>query len=194
MIPTIIPECGFEKIRDRVAQILATELPSQAYMSGDDLPQIVYLERTYPLDDTEQSAIIVTVGSIKYDWQTVVQANSEMTIYIDIMCAAESDEDDRSDKKAILKLHKLIRYVRGIIEHSSYIRLGYSPSIINGRHITSVDINRGEDNDLRTSVMARLTLEVSVPEINGTMQGIEVGSSFTTVKLNESNLGYFLEA
>ena len=65
-----IPEQNFEIIRDRIAEIIVDEMANQAAMYYDDDLDIiggVYVERTWPMDATEQVIINVLTKGGRYD-------------------------------------------------------------------------------------------------------------------------------
>ena len=70
MINTLIGQQKFELIRDRIAEILSTEIANQATIEGHDLWTeniFVWLERTAPFDKSELPCINVSMSSGEFD-------------------------------------------------------------------------------------------------------------------------------
>ena len=195
IITTAIEESSFEKVRDRVAQILSLELPVQEYLSGFELPGKAWLERVVPFDEaTELPAVNVSIASMDFSGQTVRQSDNTIQINIDLYTQAESTNDEYADKEAAIKMHRLARFVRGILEHTAYKTLGFAPPFIMNRHIVSFGYVKYDEQDASSGFFGRLILSVKVAEVNGVLPPVSINQSLTEVKLNTSDKGYYYEA
>ena len=194
-ITSSIPESSFEKVRNRVAEILSNELPGQEYLLGVEMPTKAWVERLIPFDErTEFPAINVSVERLNFDGQDVRQSNNTITVNIDCYCNSTSNQNEYADKDAMFKLHTLVRVVRGVLEHNIYRTLDFLPPFIFSRKIQNVIFAKSNEQDANTGVFCRIVLEVKVAEQNGTNPPILLDKSETEVKINESEKGYYFEA
>ena len=87
IIPDAIPPRAFEIIRDRIARILADEIPSQATLKSDpDLALIneIFVERFVPFDHTEVPAVNVSLSNGDYDNFTQIDQTGTYIFNVDV--------------------------------------------------------------------------------------------------------------
>lgn len=194
IITSAIEESSFEKVRDRVAQILSLELPVQEYLSGFELPGKAWLERVVPFDEaTELPAVNVSIATMDFSGQTVRQSDNTITLNIDLYTEAASTPSEQADTEAAIKMHRLARFVRGILEHTAYKTLGFTPPFIMNRHIASFGYVKYDEQDASSGFFGRLILSVKVSEANGVVTATPLNQSLTEVKLNTTNKGFYYE-
>lgn len=190
-IKGIIPPQFFEVIRNRIAEILIDELNCQVLLTYDtDLDATVYVERFVPFDNTEMPAISVSFSAGDYNNQTVRDADGSYSYFIDIFTKAKTTDDDRGDKLAMLKLHKLLGVCRAIIQNPIYKTLGFEPPFIMSRQISNISIAQPKDGDTLSVVMGRLILKIVAPEDVQLLTAKLIKGFDTQVKLALTDKGY----
>ena len=190
-IPAAIPTQAFELIRNRIAEILVDELPSQATFAGDPkLNATVYVERSVMFDLTEMPAVNVSVSRTAYSEQTQRNTDGEHTFTIDVHTSAKSTSTVRGDSLAAFRLQKLIGVCRGILEDSRYKTLGFAPPFIESRKVTSIEYAQPTDGDGTSSVQGRITFVVRAPDRNGVVTPELIAGYDTQVKLGLTEKGY----
>lgn len=191
-IKGIIPAQYFEVIRDRIAEILADELDGQVLLTYDTDLEVkgVYVERSVPFDNTEMPAINVSFSGGDYNNQTVRDADGSYSFFIDVFTQAKTTDDDRGDKLAMFKLHKLLGVCRAIIQNPIYKTLGFEPPFIMSRQISSIVIAAPKEGEALKVVMGRLILAIVAPEDTQLLTAELIAGFDTQVKLALTDKGY----
>jgi hypothetical protein len=190
-IPAAIPTQAFELIRNRIAEILVDELPSQATLAGDaQLNARVFVERFVQFDLTEIPAVNVSINRTAYSEQTQRNTDGEHTFSVDVHTSAKSTSAVRGDSLAIFRLQKLLGVVRGILEDSRYKTLGFAPPFIESRKVTSIEYAQPTEGDGTSTVVGRITFVVRAPDRSGVVTPELIAGYDTQVKLALTNKGY----
>ena len=190
-IKKIIPAQFFEVIRNRIAEILVDELDQQVLLTYDtDLEAKVYLERFVPFDNSELPAINVSFSAGDYNNQTARDVDGTYSYFIDVFTQAKTTDDDRGDKLAIFKLHKLLGVCRAIIQNPIYKTLGFEPPFIMSRQISRIFIAEPKEGDTLSVVMGRLILTIVAPEDTQLLTAKLIKGFDTQVKLFLTDKGY----
>lgn len=197
-ITEIIQPQSFEIVRDRIGRILAEELANQFVLNP--LPEIqaqVWIERSLQYDKSElmdMAQVNVCLGEGSYGNQDQTQSDGTYKYYIDVYVNSKSNDDDRADTRASVKLQRMLGICRAILEDSRYKTLGFTapPGFIGNRHYESLNIQNPNQkkHDGDSSLMGRLILSVRVPETNGLSLGIASRDYITTVRLDSTDKGY----
>ena len=196
VIPGEIGRQSYELVGDRIAEILADELPEQFTLStaATNIKSVlmaeVYTERVVPFDKEEVPCVNVQLASGDYAGQTVKQADGTYTYFIDCYASAKNTDNDMGDQFAIVKLKKLMGVIRAIIQDARYLTLGYDRGFVMSRQITSIAIGNTPQQDAAHIVMGRLTLVVKVPETVDLIEPVLIAGYTTTVKLYDTEKGY----
>ena len=187
---------SFELVRDRIGEILADELPEQAILIGDtDLNATVFRERFVPMSSTELPAVNVYLARGEYNKLTNINQDGVYSYNIDVYTSAATTNDERGDSLAMVKLQKLMGVVHGILSHQAYLTLGFAPGLIGHRSVKGLAIQQpGKGKDAESVVMGRLMFDVKAADVNERVQGTLIAGYQTTVKLHESEQGYFWES
>ena len=190
-IPAAIPTQAFELIRNRIAEILVDELPSQATLAGDSqLNARVFVERFVQFDLTELPAVNVSINRTAYSEQTQRNTDGEHTFSVDVHTSAKSTSTVRGDSLAIFRLQKLLGVVRGILEDSRYKTLGFAPPFIESRKVTAIEYAQPTEGDGTSTVVGRITFVVRAPDRSGVVTPELIAGYDTQVKLALTNKGY----
>lgn len=190
-ITTIIPPRSYELIRDRVGLILATEIAEQLYLTADDFFALdVYIQRSKPIQPSETSLIIVSVGSGAYNNQTVEKADGEFPIFIDCFCTSAGTDDDRGDVLSAYKVQRLAGVVMAILEYPEYKTLDFAPPFIMGSHIGSFETGNLNREDSTNTSIVRITLNVRASQNEPAIIPNLIQSAGTQVTLDLTPYGY----
>lgn len=183
---------GFELVRDRIASILATELPVQGAFDPNINVSKVYLERWVPIDPTETPLVNVLMERGDPTQQTAKNTQGEYTYNIDVYAGAATDATDAGDKKAFLKVQKLMGIIRAILEDPKYKKLGFDDvAFIMNRHVSQLLVSPPQDaKDAGSLAMGRVVFVVRIPETVELQEGVLVSEFSTSVKLYETDKGF----
>lgn len=192
IIDLVIPPASFEIIRDRIGEILFSEIATQYEYSGQEWANVkrVYIGRYVPFQESELPAINIGVGKIDLDGQTVIQSDGTTTFFIDVVAGATGSDEVDGAAMATADMQRLVALCRGIIEHTEYKTLAFVPPFIMFRRFSQILFNPAETKDLSSVASGRLVLMVKAPENNGPFIPRTIGSYQTIVKLHESEKGY----
>ena len=193
VISEAIAERAFEKIRVRIGEVLASELISQSSLKADpELNVKVWWERFVPFAQTEVPAVNIYLAEADFNNETVRNKTGEYSFNIDMYYKADATQAERADKLAMLKLQKLAGVVDGILSNGAYITLGFVPPFISSASVTGFKIGQPTDTkDANSVVMARMSYVVKVRESNKPIIAELIEGYDTTVRLYETELGYF---
>ena len=186
---------AYEIIRDQIAIILATEIDNQGVLTYDPklLGMKVFVEAINPEDKVELPLINISFvkgvfGDLKVQDGTT---KGIYTFFIDVYSNAKQTDNERGDKTSALLLQNILGKCRVIIDHPVYRTLAFATGFI--FRVNSKEINIRDDgkNDALNSRMGRLAVEVQAQELTSLPDGILLAGSDTTVKINETDDGYF---
>lgn len=193
----IIPERSFETVRNRIGEILADEISNQFNVLTQDLNlnAKVWVERFIPFGHAEIPAVNVCLNRGMYSGQTAVQADGTYNFHIDLYVKAKTDATDDGDKKAIFRLHRLGGVIQAILENPVYQTLGFQAPFVMSRHVKEFLIAdpSGTIKEATSAVMGRLNFSVLVPESYQLKVPNLIAGYDTTVKLYETEEGYFYQ-
>lgn len=191
LINTIIPVQAYERIRDRIAEILLEEITNQFQLTGDpDIQAKVFLERNVPLDKTNIPGVVVTFIGGQYSGQTVRDSEGNYTYAVDVCHGAKSTQDNPGDTISMYRLHKLLGKCRTILEDPKYKTLGFTPPFIMRSKIERIDLVNPIPGDAVSISMGRLTLAVRAPENADLIVPKLIDGYDTVVKLGNTEQGY----
>lgn len=187
----LIPEQNFEKIRDRIGQILAIEIANQYTISGDaQYNPTIWVERTTPFDKTELPAINVRLNSIDFDNEDVRSSDANTSWYIDCYTNSEYSDDGDGDKLAMVNLQRILGIVRAILKNPQYKTLDFAPPFLCTTKISRLFIGEVNTSDALSSVVGRIEFSVRVPENVQLLDVVPLMSAYTTVYMGETDKGY----
>lgn len=195
-----IPAQNFEIIRDRIAEIIVDEMANQAAMYYDDDLDIVggvYVERTWPMDATEQVIINVLTKGGRYDNIDLEMADGTYVYVIDTYVSRKSkpgvgiDEPDLpGDQLARKQMQKIFGKLRYIFSAPQYINLGFAPPFICNTHVQELLVKPGSEQDADNVMTCRLHLSVRVPETVELSEASLLAGYETQVRIEETEFGY----
>jgi len=193
-ITTEIPVAAFERIRDRMFEILVEEFAGQVLLGYDpELEVNVYKERSNAIDKTETSAIVV--GLAKGNWSNKHQGSQDgaYQFFVDHFTKSKSNSEGDGDTLSALKLQKIMRVTRAILEDPIYKTLGYAPlpvPFIMKTYFSTLDIADGNNRDANNIEMGRLVFNVVANETSKLIDPPLIAGYKTTVKMDGTGKGF----
>lgn len=173
---------NFEIVRNQIGIILAEEIYNQLDISGSDMHLGIFLERTIPIDNSEEAVINISVANVDYQDHNLVSMQGSYNFFIDVY-AVQIDSP--------YKVQTLLNYIRYILSNQRYRTLDFAPGFIGGTYVNSFEIETKlltQDSDFtRTS---RLMFNVRIMESENMNVGEEFYLNETNYKICESELGY----
>lgn len=194
-IPDIIQPAGFELIRDRLGEILTDEIDTQAMLTYDTYFEKVkvWAERATPFGKEELPAVNITLHGGDYSNKNYGSSvDGEYKFNIDIHTNSAGEANTPGDKLAAIKLQKLIRLCRSILENSVYKTLGFAPGFIMRVGYSGFLIaDMGDKPDAANTSMSRLVFVVACNETTPALNVNLIAGYETHIKLHETDNGYF---
>jgi hypothetical protein len=199
MIASIIPPRGYERIRDRICQILTAEFANQYQLTVDvgeadaDIENVqVFMERFVPFDHSELPA--VNVGIERGDYTAFHQGQHDGTYRFFIECntKAPTDDQDGGDTVAKILVQKIMGLAQAIITDPIYKTLSFPLGELVGHlHVEMFVFGVPTQQDGENCTMSRMSLVVKAVETNRLKDGVALTEAFTSVKLNEGAKGFY---
>jgi hypothetical protein len=189
-----IPEQNYELIGHRIAEILTDELDMQAILNYEpNLEVSVWRERTKAFASTELPAININfpIGNYGNDHQG--SSDGTYTFFVDCHTQSKDDENETGDIRANKKVQRLMGVCRYILKDPIYKTLGFAPGFVQRVSVQSITIAQPDQGDEMNGAMARLVFIVQANERNTLLNPPLIAGYETTVKMNESDEGYFYE-
>lgn len=194
LINDIIPEQGFEKVRDAIGAILKLELEAQKTLQTltDDIN--IYIGRNNPFQQSESLMINILTDSANYSQIHEKGGHGNTNFFIDIYTTAKEKPNVDGGYASTKKRDKYLGMIRFILQSHKYMTLGLPPGLIMGTYVEGFENFEPSSNQDATFVkMARLSYSVRIVEQQDTWEGIEINAIFTEVKLEETEKGYKYE-
>lgn len=182
LIDEIIDSGNFEIVRNQIAIVLAEEIYNQLDITNNDMQLGIFLERTIPIDNSEEAVINVSVANVDYQDQTLVSMQGSYNFFIDVY-ATQIDSP--------YKVQKLLNYIRYILSNQRYRTLDFVPGFIGGTYVNSFEINEkmlSPDSDFVS--ISRLMFNVRIMETEKHNFGENLYLNETKFKICNSELGY----
>ena len=199
MINTLIGQQKFELIRDRIAEILSTEIANQATIEGHDLWTeniFVWLERTAPFDKSELPCINVSMSSGEFDnYKSNGDNDGKYQFDIDVFTKSVYSTTDNGDTRSTVLLHRILGVCKTILKNEQYKSLGFDAKFIGNTTIESIQIadpnTTRRENETESIRLGRLVFKVRCNESNTAATPTTLTSYATTVRLYNAAQGYF---
>jgi len=181
-MPLIDKQDMFEKVRDRIAAILAAEIAIQqtkataAGKDPEDWRIRTYSERANPWDNlrgSDQSPVAnVWYSNGNFDPKKSNSSTRQLGVFrynIDAYCTQVAEQTtaghSAGEELAARKVHRAARILRNIIMHDSWTYLGYQ-GLVWKREIASIDVFQplSEKRPVENVIGCRLGLDVTFDE------------------------------
>jgi hypothetical protein len=192
LINETIAQANYELVRNRIGEILAMEMPSQALKNGlDYLNCTVGIERLIPIDKTEGPFINVQIEKGEYDYYTEIRRAGTYTFWVDCYQRAEATDDDESDKIAQYKLQRTLGVVEHVLNHWHYRTLGFPAPSLSRVEVTELLMpDSRQFENAPAAIMGRAVVRVVVEETSDSYTPLPLTDFQTQVKLGLGDNGY----
>lgn len=187
-----ITKRNYELIRDRILEILVTELDYQAQITYDaDIEECgVYLERGGSMDLVEFPAVVISTGMGEYGNKNQGSIDGTYKYFIDVYANAQTTGSQPGDYISAVKMQKILGVCMAILEDQAYKTLGFAPPFIMKSQITDFNIAEPKKEDSLNTAMGRASFSVSVNEKTNLKQGTLIDGYETTVRIDNTGKGY----
>lgn len=191
-ITSIIPVQMFEIIRDRIAEILASEFANQFILSSDpNINASVWVERFVPFDKTDMPSINVALNRGDYSNKDMTAVDGAYRYNIDCYASHPDTSTGQGDSKASIILQRIIGMCRFILESTQYKTLGYAPPFNCRVAVRSIAIYDPINNqDATHQAQGRIEFTVTAPERSDMLPAVPITGNDTGVKLHTTDKGY----
>lgn len=200
IITELIGSQGFERVANRIGEILKEEISNQQGSQGFEENVKVFIERIEPFDKNEDVMISVAFREANYDGYTTRDVQGEYVYFIDLFTSAYAEQTILGDVQAsIVAKNKLFRYsglIRYILSSSKLLTLGFPPGLIGGKYIKKITFdtdysNFGNHSNYDGSYIrfARFIYMVRVQENQMLWDGIPLEGNDTSISYETTNQG-----
>lgn len=194
MITEIIPAQGFELVRDRIIEILLTELTNQRVLQPTLSVFSLFLERKTAIDKSESVLINVTLDNVNYENYGERGAQGVTVYNIDVYANGAGSSIVHGDLDAAKKMHRFLGLIRYIFSSTKYKTLGFEQGAIGNKSIRNMQIYDATGNqDAKYIKMGRLALGVKIEENQALWNGVALEGTSTSLKLELTEKGYKYE-
>lgn len=198
-IDIYIPPSAFEVIRDAIVQIIGLELAAQKVLAplSDKamFPSKIWIERDWPMNQSEHPSINCSFdGTASYTRD--MGASSTPYLYnIDVLSWAKSTPTKDGDSASRMLTQRLLGMIRFIFQDPKYRTLGFASNlgIIQNLTIQSIQTSVMDREDSSRVSAGRLVLSVNAVEKNVLIEPALIGGAETSLKVDQSEEGYFYE-
>lgn len=193
LINGIIPQQSFELAENAIGSILTTELANQFVLTANaKMNATVHKERVVPFDvKTAYPAINVKFDGGDYSNKDMTLTDGLYKYYIVAYVSANSTSSTDGDKEANINLQRLLGICRAILENPVYNNLNLSRPFVKNTYIGAIKVGVTDETlGAENSVCGYLEFYVKVPEYVLLKNAEELLSSFTQVKLYETDEGF----
>jgi len=173
---------NFELVRNRIGIILAEEIYNQLDKTNSDLDLGIFIERTIPIDDSEEAVINVSVADVNYQDHNLISMQGSYNFFIDVY-ATQINSPER--------VQMLLNYIRYILSNQRYRTLDFRPGFIGGTYVNSFEIKTdliAQDSSFVR--ISRLIFNARIMEGEKQNEGIDLYLNETNYKIGESPFGY----
>lgn len=192
---TIEPQ-AFEKVANRIAEILREEISNQQEIQDFDDDVEVFIERIQPFQRSEDVSIQVYFKGATYEGYTQKDTQGENMYYIDLYTSAMGVG---GIDPSIISKNKNYRYlglIRYILSSGKYMTLDFPFGLIAGKYIKSISAdvefaNFGAEPSQDGSFIrfTRIIFIVKVQENQELWNSIPLQGNNTNITYEESELG-----
>jgi hypothetical protein len=198
LITQIISPAAFEYIRDRIIEILLVEIDGQYILTYDpdiepDVALNIFMERQTPVDKVEMSTIIVSLASGGFGNKSQASIDGDYVYQIDVFTNAKSTATTAGDTASSVKLQKIMRICRGILEDPVYKTLAFATPFIMKTYVSEFNIAAGNREDSLNSSMGRITFNVQANETSKLKVPSNIAGYKTSVRIDNTGKGYFYQ-
>jgi hypothetical protein len=192
----LIEPSGFEKVANRITEILAEEIENQKSLQGFTENVEYYIERIEPFQRSQEVSIQVYFKGSVYENYTQQSSQGECQFYIDLYTSSLGKGDVDASIISKNKNYRYLGLIRYILSSGKLATLGFPPGLIGGKYVKTIsqDIefaNFGADpsNDGSFIRFSRVLFVVKINECQSLWEGIPLAGSDTNFKYECTDKG-----
>jgi hypothetical protein len=196
VLDELIQPSGFEKVANRITEILAEEIENQKSLQGFQENVEYYIERIEPFQRSQDVSIQVYFKGGVYGNYTQQSSQGECQYYIDLYTSSLGKGNVDASIVSKDKNYRYLGLIRYILSSGKLATLGFPAGLIGGKYIQSMsqDIefaNFGADpsNDGSFVRFGRVLFIVKVNENQALWEGIPLTGSDTKFTYENTDKG-----
>lgn len=187
---------GFEKVGNRVAEILTVEIANQQRLQCFEDDVEVFIERMQPFSRAEDVSISVYLKGGSYEGHTQRDSQGEYQFYIDLYTTSAGNQKENASVASKNKNYRYLGLIRYILSSGKYPTLGFPPGLIGGKYVKRIDqdlefANFGAEPSKDGSFIrfSRVLFVVRVQENQLLWEGIPLYGNDTKIIYENTELG-----
>lgn len=197
MILEVIPQQNFEIVRDALGFLIKSELDSQKEKENSRIFEDfeVFIERTIPIQNSEEVVINIVLRSGDFDNKTQKDSQGKTFFDIEFYTIGKSSPSQTGYFDSARKLHKYIGLIRYILQHTEYKTLNLQPGFIGGTMVENYNIaeNQRTNQDTDFIKMGVISFSVRIQENQTMATPVNLGEIYTSLKIEQTEKGYSLQ-
>lgn len=197
IINSPIASRSWELVRNRVAAIIKDELFNQAAITYNDwLNCDVYTERWMPvgIDECVDAPVVnIAIESITPINETWACSNLSIMFNILVTAGMNATQTENNDTRSFDRNQTVCGVINGILMHPLYVQLLFPAPFIIRRRVVDVKFGTPERQESAGITLGIITFEVVCGQNEPESTGIPLGSSITSVTVNQTDKGYQYE-
>jgi hypothetical protein len=192
-----IPPQSYEKIRDRIADVLIDEIQAQLLMTSTfsdfflDTGVKVFVERSVAIDHTSLPCLNICLSEGDYTGKNAKSADGSYVYNIDAYLKDGETDTEEGDTRSNVKLQRLLGVCRAVLENPVYRTLGFSAPMIAHTSCSKISIAEIKNQDVDYTAMGRLSFRAVASESNELIEAVLIAGYETKVKIAETEQGYY---
>ena len=191
MLTAAVPIQNFEKIRDRIAEILALEIPSQAALQGRaDIDAEVYTSRMAPFDHTDLPCINVEFTRGDYPSRNSEKSDGTYLYHIDVFTKKPTTSSLEGGQASSEVSQRIAGTVRAILSNPIYRTLNFAAPSLKHTEVNKIMIPEYLELEAVNYRLVRVVFSVD------TIEGIEYatpvpfGEALSSVSVDCTDNGF----
>lgn len=137
---------NYEKVSNRIAEILTEEISNQVAIQGFEETVETYLERIEPFDKSEDVMISVALRENDFDGYTQRDSQGGCMFFIDLFCSGYGEGDIAPSIVSAKKMYRYSGLIRYILSSGKIATLGFPPGFIGGKYIKKFMVDTDYSN------------------------------------------------
>ena len=187
---------GFDRVANRIAEILLVEIANQQNLQNFDDDVKVFIERIQPFSRSEDVSISVYLKGGTYEGYTEKDTQGEYQFFIDLYTSSVGTQTDNASVVSKNKNYRYLGLIRYILSSTKFMTLGFPPGLIGGKYVKSISqdlefANFGAEPSKDGSFIrfSRVLFVVRVQENQAMWDSIPLQGNDTNVTYNQTDLG-----
>ena len=190
-----------------ISAILLDEIPNQyglyteTELNNEPINKVlnidkIWVDRVVPVNVEEKQLINILYASTDFEGGNThsEQSDGENLFFIDCYARGVGKDDESAAQDAKARAKRLAGVVWAILMSPHYVTLGIAPGTIQRRKVIRLEATQPTPQQEAEGAQAvRIVLSVEIPEQVIVIDPTALNESYTTVKLEDTELGHFYE-